>query len=450
MAVAGSWHPVVTEKPQGAHTGLCRDCAASVPAGARRCPACGAPRILSHRELDTLSIAHIDCDAFYASVEKRDDPSLRDKPVIVGGRQRGVVSAACYIARIKGVHSAMPMFQALKLCPDATVIQPNMEKYSAVGRHIRDLMREITPLVEPLSIDEAFLDLTGTQRLHQASPAKSLIRLVNQIEREIGVTASVGLSYNKFLAKLASDIDKPRGFAVIGRGEALTFLDTLPVSRIWGVGKSLHRKLTADGLHTIGQIRAHDEARLMKRYGAIGQRLARFSHGEDSRVVKPHSVPKNLSSETTFSEDIADPDALAKRLWPLCEKVTDRMKMRDLAGRTVTLKLKSSQFKTLTRSHALPAPTRLAETLYQAAVPLLERAIAAAPSGSKFRLIGVGLSNFADPLEADPPDLADPDADHRKRVEAVIDQVRGKLGHDAIGKGRSIRGGKRKKTPERP
>lgn len=433
----------MTESTQDAHTGLCRDCAASVPGGARHCPACATPRILTHRELDTLSIAHIDCDAFYASVEKRDDPSLHDKPVIVGGRQRGVVSAACYIARIKGVHSAMPMYQALKLCPDATVIRPDMEKYSAVGRQIRELMREITPLVEPLSIDEAFLDLTGTQKLHHASPAKSLIRLVNQIEREIGVTASVGLSYNKFLAKLASDIDKPRGFAVIGRGEALTFLDTLPVTQIWGVGKSLHRKLTADGLHTIGQIRAHDEGRLVKRYGAIGQRLARFSHGEDSRVVKPHSLPKNLSNETTFSEDTADRDTLAKRLWPLCEKVTDRMKARELAGRTVTLKLKSSKFKTLTRSQALPAPTQLAETLYRAAVPLLDRAIAAAPSGSKFRLIGIGLSNFADPLEADPPDLADPDADHRKQVEAVIDQVRGKLGRDAIGKGRSIRGGKK-------
>ena len=434
----------MTTDPQGAPAGLCRDCAASVPPGAGRCPACAAPRVLRHRELETLSIAHIDCDAFYASVEKRDDPSLRDKPVIVGGGQRGVVSAACYIARIKGVHSAMPMFKALKLCPDATVIRPDMEKYSAVGRQIRELMREITPLVEPLSIDEAFLDLTGTERLHHASPAKSLIRLVNQIEREIGVTSSVGLSYNKFLAKLASDIDKPRGFAVIGRGEALAYLDTLPVTRIWGVGKSLHRKLTADGLHTIGQIRAHDEARLIKRYGAIGQRLARFSHGEDTRVVQPQSLPKNLSSETTFSEDIADPDTLRKRLWPLCEKVTDRMKARDLAGRTVTLKLKSSQFKTMTRSHALPAPTQLAETLYRAALPLLDRAIAAAPSGSSFRLIGIGLSNFADPLEADPPDLADPDADQRKRVEAVIDQVRGKLGRDAIGKGRSIRGGGRK------
>ncbi|MEK9831663.1 MAG: DNA polymerase IV [Rhodospirillaceae bacterium] len=428
----------MTDAPQLANSGLCRDCAASVPAGAVRCPACTAPRTIFHSELETLSIAHLDCDAFYASVEKRDDPSLRDKPVIVGGGRRGVVSAACYVARIKGVHSAMPMFKALKLCPDATVIRPDMEKYSAVGRQIRELMRDITPLVEPLSIDEAFLDLTGTERLHHASPARSLIRLVNRIERDIGVTASIGLSYNKFLAKLASDIDKPRGFAIIGKSEALDYLETLPVTRIWGVGKSLHRKLRADGLETIGQLRTFDENRLVERYGAIGQRLARFSRGEDHRIVKPHSDPKNLSSETTFFKDIADRETLRQRLWPLCEKVTDRMKARELAGRTVTVKLKSSEFRTLTRSQALSAPTQLAETLFRAASPLLDRAIAAAPQGSKFRLIGVGLSNFTDPLEADPPDLADPDADHRKRVEAVIDQVRGKLGRDAIGKGRTL------------
>ncbi|MBN43328.1 MAG: DNA polymerase IV [Alphaproteobacteria bacterium] len=418
--------------------GLCRDCAGDVPVGARRCPSCATPRILFHEELDMLSIAHIDCDAFYASVEKRDNPSLRDKPVIIGGGRRGVVSAACYVARIKGVHSAMPMFKALQLCPDAKVIRPDIDKYSAVGRQIRHLMNSMTPLVEPLSIDEAFLDLTGTERLHNATPAKSLIHLVDRIEREIGVTASIGLSYNKFLAKLASDINKPRGFAVIGENEALDYLDTLPVARIWGVGKALHRKLVSDGLQTIGQLRIQDEAQLVKRYGAIGQRLARFSRGEDHRRVKPHSGPKSLSNENTFFEDIGDREILAQRLWPLCEKVTDRIKARDLAGRTVTIKLKSSTFKTLTRSQALPTPTQLAETLFRAAIPLLDRAVDAAPAGSKFRLIGVGLSNFTDPLEADPPDLADPDFYHRKRVEAVIDQVRSKLGNDAIVKGRTI------------
>lgn len=421
--------------------GLCRNCSAGLSPEAHRCEACGSPRTLFHDELHSLSIAHLDCDAFYASVEKRDDPTLRDKPVIVGGGQRGVVSAACYIARIKGVHSAMPMFKALKLCPEATVIRPDMDKYVRVGREIREMMREISPLVEPLSVDEAFLDLTGTARLHRASPATALIRLANRVEREIGVTVSIGLSHNKFLAKLASDLDKPRGFAIIGRAETLEFLDSQPVTRIWGVGKALHRKLTADGLHTIGQLRGVDESRLVARYGAMGLRLARFSRGEDSRTVTPHSLPKNVSNETTFSEDISDPQELLRRLWPLCEKLSGRLKTRELAGRTVTLKLKTAKFQTLTRSQALPDPTQLAETLYRNAETLLLRAVEAAPRGSTFRLIGVGLSNFSDPREADPPDLADPDAAHRKRVEQVMDEVRGKLGKDAITKGRGLGSG---------
>lgn len=421
--------------------GLCRNCSAGLGPDAHRCEACGSPRTLFHDELHSLSIAHLDCDAFYASVEKRDDPTLRDKPVIVGGGQRGVVSAACYIARIKGVHSAMPMFKALKLCPEATVIRPDMDKYVRVGREIREMMREISPLVEPLSVDEAFLDLTGTARLHRASPATALIRLANRVEREIGVTVSIGLSHNKFLAKLASDLDKPRGFAIIGRAETLEFLDSQPVTRIWGVGKALHRKLTADGLHTIGQLRGVDESRLVARYGAMGLRLARFSRGEDSRSVTPHSLPKNVSNETTFSEDISDPQELLRRLWTLCEKLSGRLKTRELAGRTVTLKLKTAKFQTLTRSQALPDPTQLAETLYRNAETLLLRAVEAAPRGSTFRLIGVGLSNFSDPREADPPDLADPDAAHRKRVEQVMDEVRGKLGKDAITKGRGLGSG---------
>lgn len=418
--------------------GLCRNCAADVVPGARSCTACGAPRLVFHAELRTLSIAHIDCDAFYASVEKRDDPTLRDRPVIVGGGRRGVVSAACYIARIKGVRSAMPMFKALRLCPEATVIRPDMGKYAAVGREVREIMRAVTPLVEPLSIDEAFLDLTGTERLHDAPPAATLVRMINRIEREIGITASVGLSYNKFLAKLASDMDKPRGFTVIGRAEALELLDDQPVSRIWGVGAALHRKLRADGIHTIGQIRVWDEARLVARYGAIGRRLARFSHGQDARDVSPDSVPKNLSGETTFGSDIVEREELERRLWAQCERVAERIKRRGLAGRTVTVKLKTASFRTLSRSQALRAPTQLAETMFRTAAPLLHKAMAATPPGTAYRLIGVGLSNLVDSAEADPPDLADPDAAHRKEVEAVIDRVREKLGREAIAKGRAF------------
>ncbi len=419
--------------------GLCRNCRAPVLSPANRCGECGSPRLVFHPEINNLAIAHIDCDAFYASVEKRDDPSLRDRPVIVGGGQRGVVSAACYIARIKGVHSAMPMFKALKLCPEAVVIRPDMKKYVEVGRQVRTLMQAITPLVEPLSIDEAFLDLSGTERLHHASPAASLIKLTQSIEAECGVTASVGLSYNKSMAKLASDLDKPRGFAVLGRDDGLAFLADQPVNRIWGVGKALHRKLLADGISTIGQLRARDEATLVRRYGSIGHRLYNFSRGRDTRRVNPTSLPKNVSTESTFHQDIGDIEGLKQRLWPLCERLSDRLKAKELAGQTLVLKLKSSKFRTTTRSQSLAWPTQLADTIYQYAVPLLENAMGAAPPGSAFRLIGIGVANLKPASEADPPDLADPDAGQRKRVENVIDDVRERLGRDAIARGRGLR-----------
>ncbi len=418
--------------------GLCRDCAAPVTAPTNRCGECGSPRLIFHRELHSLVIAHIDCDAFYASVEKRDNPSLRDRPVIVGGAQRGVVSAACYITRIKGVHSAMPMFQARKLCPEAVIVPPNMKKYSKVGRQIRTLMQAVTPLVEPLSIDEAFLDLSGTERLHHGSPAATLIKLIRRIEAECDITASVGLSYNKSLAKLASDMDKPRGFVVLGRHDASAFLSELPVNRIWGVGKSLHRKLQADGISTISQLRAYNESALVSRYGSIGHRLYNFSRGEDSRQVNPSSPPKYVSAETTFNKNIGDLEGLKQRLWPLCERLSDRLKTKELAGQTLVLKLKSSKFHITTRSHGLAWPTQLAETIFQYAIPLLKKSLGGAPARTRYRLIGIGVTNLKPASEADPPDLADPDAGHRKRVESVIDDVRGRLGSKAIGRGRGL------------
>lgn len=424
---------------------LCRDCLAWSRIGTvgARCPSCGAHRLVVHPELDRLSIAHIDCDAFYASVEKRDDPSLLDKPVIVGGGRRGVVSAACYVARIHGVHSAMPMFKALKACPNAVVIKPDMRKYAAVGAEIRDLMRTVTPLVEPLSIDEAFLDLTGTERLHKAPPAEVLARLVQRIETEIGVTASIGLSYNKFLAKVASDMDKPRGFFAIGREEVMRFLAPQPVSLVWGVGKALHRSLAADGLHTVGDLQRHDERELMRRYGSIGQRLARFSRGIDSRRVEPGSVVKSVSAETTFDRDIADPEALRPYLWRLSEDVSVRLKRKAIAGETVSLKLKTAEFRQFTRQQHLQSPTQLADRIYRTADALL----AAAADGRRFRLIGVGVSGLSGEAFADPPDLADPGLDRRRRVEAAIDAVREKLGADAIAKGRSLGARRIRQTP---
>jgi DNA polymerase-4 len=417
-------------------TGLCRDCdriLRRLPDDGR-CPACGSRRIVGHDELFDLAIAHIDCDAFYASIEKRDDPSLRDKPVVVGGGRRGVVAAACYVARLYGIRSAMPMFKALAACPDAVVIRPDMRKYAEVGRQVRGLMRELTPAVEPISIDEAFLDLTGTERLHRAPPAVMLNRLMRRIEAEIGVTASVGLSHNKFLAKVASDLDKPRGFSVIGRTETPDFLAGKPVGIIWGVGRALQAALARDGIRTIDQLQELPEAELVARYGSIGRRLARFSRGEDDRTVHDDRPAKSISAETTFDTDLGDFDRLRDRLWPLCEKVSGRMKRAGLAGRTVTLKLKTARFRLFTRRRQLPAPTQLAEEIYRAALPLLEEEA----KGPEFRLIGVGLSDLS-AATGDAIDLLDPQSLRRAKVERAIDSVRDRMGDEAIGKGRSLK-----------
>ncbi|MDJ0947817.1 MAG: DNA polymerase IV [Alphaproteobacteria bacterium] len=418
--------------------GLCRDCFATFDAAgtAPRCPDCDSPRVVHHAELEQLAIAHIDCDAFYASVEKRDDPSLRDKPVIVGGGKRGVVSACCYIARTYGVRSAMPMFKALKACPDAVVIRPDMQKYVAIGREIRKMMRDITPLVEPLSIDEAFLDLSGTERLHGHSPAATLAWLCHRIEADTGLTASVGLSYNKSLAKIASDLDKPRGFALIGRSEARQFLAGRPVSLIWGAGPALQRRLARDGVRTIGQLAAMDEADLVARYGSIGRRLAWFSRGEDDRAVVPDRPTKSVSAETTFDRDVAAPDALARILWRLSEKVSARLKAADLVGRTVTLKLKTADFRILTRNRSLAQRSQLAEVIYRTALPLLE----AQCDGRAFRLLGVGVAGLAhrDDLDENPGliDGLDPAADRAELVERTMDKLRSTFGKDAVIKGR--------------
>tara|TARA_E500000318_G_scaffold87241_1_gene84153 strand:+ start:5451 stop:6812 length:1362 start_codon:yes stop_codon:yes gene_type:complete len=418
---------------------LCRDCFSWLPGtamhGDARCPKCGSPRMVTHPELRALAIAHIDCDAFYATVEKRDNPELRSKPVIVGGGRRGVVSAACYVARTYGVRSAMPMFKALEACPRAVVIKPDMQKYSRVGKQIRELMLSVTPMIEPISIDEAFLDLTGTERLHHAPPSETLCRLVARIEAETGITASIGLSYNKFLAKVASDLDKPRGFAVIGKEEAAAFLKTRPVTTIWGVGKSLHEKLRRDGIETVGHLQGMEEAALIRRYGGIGTRLARFSHGRDDRKIEPRSPAKSVSCETTFAEDISKLDALDPILWRLCEELSTRLKTKALSGKTIVLKLKTSDFKGITRQVHHHGATQMADTLYRAGKHLLEREI----DGRKFRLMGIGVSDLADPDGADLPDLADPGMEHRRKVENAMDAVRAKLGAKAIEKGRGFK-----------
>ena len=414
---------------------LCRECGAGGDAiKPARCSACGSPRLIAHPELAELSIAHIDCDAFYASIEKRDRPELTDRPVIVGGGHRGVVSAACYVARMYGVRSAMPMFKALEACPEAVVIRPNMNKYSEVGGEVRERMLAVTPLVEPLSIDEAFLDLSGTEMVNGGSPARTLALLARRIEKELRVTVSIGLSYNKFLAKIASDLDKPRGFAVIGRAEARDFLAKRPVGTIWGVGRVMEAQLNADGISTIAQLREHDERTLVACYGAIGRRLYRFSRGEDDRRVEPDQPTKSISAETTFDTDYSDAARLKAELWPLCETVARRLKESNLAAKSVTLKLKTSKFKIVTRQRKLDAPTQLAATLFRDAEALLDGAL----DGTRFRLIGVGGGELVDGAEADPPDLLNPVREKDRKVERVIDAVRAKLGKKAIGKGRGM------------
>ena len=414
---------------------LCRDCLTAFETGPR-CPACRSPRVLSHPELFTLSIAHMDCDAFYASVEKRDDPGLADKPVIVGGGKRGVVSTCCYIARIHGVRSAMPMFQALKLCPQATVIKPRMDAYVAVSRRIRAMMEELTPLIEPLSLDEAFLDLTGTARLHGAPPAVLLARLVRRMETELGVSGSVGLSHNKFLAKVASDLDKPRGFSVIGRAETEAFLRGRPVRLIWGVGAATQQALDNAGIQTFADLLRWDRKDLIQRFGQVGERLYRRARGEDSRRVNPHEMPKSISNETTFNEDTADRDLLDGHIWRLAEHTAARAKAKDLAGRVVVLKLRRADFSILTRRVSLREPTQLADTIYRAAAGLLAEVREPGP----FRLIGVGISDITPDRAADlTADLLDPAANKRAGAERAADQIRAKFGTEAIVKGRALR-----------
>lgn len=410
--------------------GFCRDCLSDVAIEERRCSTCRSPRIVRHPELNELAIAHIDCDAFYAAVEKRDNPSLRDKPVIVGGATRGVVSTACYIARIRGVKSAMPMFKALELAPDAIVVRPDMAKYAEVGKQVRELMQQTTPAVEPISIDEAFLDLTGTARLHGQPPAKTLAALIGRIETEIGITASVGLSCNKYLAKVASDLQKPRGFSVIGRGEAMNFLADKPVSLIWGVGRALQEKLERDGIKRIGQLQLMVRNDLIRSYGIMGSRLFYLSRGEDVRQVNTDEEAKSIAAETTFNADLANVDELEAILWTLCEKVARRAKKQALEGRTISLKLKTQDFKLRSRSRSMEDATHLAHRMFDVAKPLLRREA----TGIKFRLIGIGLSNLQSASGADQQSLDSRDAASTK-VERAVDKIRAKFGNTAVERG---------------
>ena len=412
---------------------LCRDCGSRPDAARKACPACGSSRVVRHRELHDLAIAHLDCDAFYAAIEKRDRPELRDRPVIVGGHHRGVVAACCYLARTSGVRSAMPMFKALEACPEAAVVRPDMKKYAAVGREVRAMMTSLTPLVEPLSIDEAFMDLSGTKSLHRASPATTLAALARRVEAELAITLSIGLSYNQFLAKIASDLDKPRGFAAIGRAEAGSFLATRPVSLLWGVGPVMQRRLARDGITRIGELAGIGEDELATRYGKIGRRLWSCARGEDDRPVDPNRGARSLSSEITLEEDIADPERLRPILWQLTETLARRLRKAGLAAGGVTLKLKTAGFRTVTRARRLHTATRSADRMFRVAEPLL----AGEADGRAFRLIGVGAYNLVADGRVPQAGLFDAGPDDGN-LDDVLDELRDRFGDDAVVRGRGF------------
>ncbi len=424
--------------PEGASPRcFCRDCLHDLDIAAKRCRACGSPRLVRHRALAQLTIAHIDCDAFYATVEKRDDPELADKPVIIGGGKRGVVSAACYIARTYGVRSAMPMFKALALCPHATVIRPDMAKYVRVGREVRQAMLALTPLVEPLSIDEAFLDLGGTERLHGMIPAKVLARFATAIEREIGITVSIGLSCNKFLAKIASDLDKPRGFVPLDQDDGHNLLTDKPVGFIFGVGPATQERLAQRGFRTVGDLQRADEIEVMRQFPSEGRRLWRLARGLDERKVVADRGAKTISSETTFETDIRDFAPLEKTLWRLCEKVSARLKNSGLAGSTITLKLKTADFRQRTRSQSIHEPTQLANKIFSIVREMLLKEI----DGTAFRLMGAGVSALRAGSAAGDTDMLDRRSAHAERA---MDDLRKKFGNAAIIRGIAYDG------PEKP
>ncbi len=373
---------------------LCRTCLTVTPTASTspRCGSCGSPKVVQHAELDALSLAHIDCDAFYAAVEKRDDPSIRNKPVIIGGGQRGVVTTACYLARIQGVRSAMPMYRAKQLCPQAVIVKPNMAKYRETGLEVRGYFRALTPDVEPLSIDEAFLDLShpGQEAKH---PAQELARLAQTVQDQVGITISIGLSHNKLLAKIASDLDKPDGFAVLGEAEAKDFLADKPVKLIWGVGPATAKRMNALGITRIAQLRAFPKEDMVSMFGRFGERLYHFCRGEDSRRVREDRGSKSVSSETTLMTDTGDLAELTAIVERLSNRVAERLGTYELEGKRVTLKLKTTDFDILSRSQTLDGYTADARVLFSVAQRLLAAEVAREPLQT-YRLLGVGVAGF--------------------------------------------------------
>jgi DNA polymerase-4 len=412
---------------------LCRDCFWTGESAPRRCPACGSLRIVGHAELGALSIAHMDCDAFYASVEKRDRPELRDVPLIVGGGVRGVVTTCCYIARMSGVRSAMPMFKARKLCPQAVILKPDFSKYVHESKRIMAMIRDLTPLVQTLSLDECWIDLSGTERLHGMPPALTLARLQARIEAEVGITVSIGLAPNKFLAKIASELDKPRGFSVLG-AEAASVLAPKPVSILPGVGPVFAATLEKAGYRTVGHLARAELKELAEQFGSHGMSLHRLAHGEDARLVNPGQGRKTISAETTFNEDYSDRETLENILWPLCEKVARQLRKEGITGRVAVLKLRRTDFQIVTRRRTLPVPTQTARILFDVARELLAGEL----GGTAYRLIGAGLSDFA-PAEASSGDFFGEGERRALSHETAMDALQARFGKAAITTGRGLK-----------
>ena len=375
----------------------------------------------------TRAIAHVDMDAFYASVEQRDQPELRGLPVIVGAdpRGRGVVSACSYEARVFGVHSAMPISRAYRLCPHGVYLPVDMDKYARVSSEIMAILADFSPLVEPVSVDEAFIDLTGTSTLW--GPPPDAVRAIKaRIKRETGLTASAGLAANKFIAKVASELEKPDGMVVVPPGREPDFLAPLPIERLWGVGKATAKELQALGIATIGQLQRVTPRALAARLGPHGPDLLALAFGRDARPVEPFSPPKSMGAETTFGRDCRDVARIEETLRAQSERVARELRAEGLAACRVTLKLRWADFRTLTRSHT-GDPTQDGLEIYRRAATLLARERLIQP----VRLIGVSASTFRPQASGQLP-LLDPAAVRRERVARAVDRITGRFGRSAI------------------
>jgi DNA polymerase IV len=384
-------------------------------------------------------ILHVDMDAFYASVEVRERPDLAGKPVIVGGAPegRGVVAAASYEARKFGVHSAMPAGKALKLCPEAIVIKPRMSLYAEVSDQIQGILHRYTPLVEPLSLDEAFLDVTASTALY--GPAPNIARQIKEdIRSELRLVASVGVAPNKFLAKLASDLKKPDGLVVVDPERIREFLDPLPVSRLWGAGRVTQKELAELGIETIRQFRQLSRSDIEARFGRHGSSLWELAHGRDERRVIPDREAKSISHETTFPVDVTSMSTLQSRLLELTDLVSQRLRRHGRVGRTTHLKLRYADFSTITRAETLDRPTNLTNEIWASASRMLSERLPGRPL--RVRLIGVGVQQLSSAQVRQPTLFEDPAHQKQSGADRVSDQIRAKFGHQALRRGASLDG----------